>query len=61
MFQTIIISDYIHVQGKLVSALDNGDIIVCTGSRQFVGTPISSMSTQETRTNAAVNSESAAA
>lgn len=61
MLQTIVISDYIHVQGKLVRALDSGEIVVCTGSRQFVGTPISPMSMQEPRSNAAVNSESAAA
>jgi hypothetical protein len=40
MIRTILISDYIQVQGAFVRALDDGKIVVCTGNGQFTGRPI---------------------
>ncbi|MEP2985963.1 MAG: hypothetical protein ABJN39_00070 [Sulfitobacter sp.] len=40
MIRTILISDHIPIQGKLVRALEDGNIVVCTGNDQFVGRPI---------------------
>lgn len=44
MLRTVIVSDYIHVQGTFVRALDDGDIIICTGNRKFLGKPINPLS-----------------
>jgi hypothetical protein len=40
MIRTILISDYIQVQGAFVRALGDGNIVVCTGNGQFTGRPI---------------------
>lgn len=47
MLRTVIVSDYIHVQGTFVRALDDGDIIICTGNRKFLGKPINPPSPSE--------------
>lgn len=39
MIRTIDVSTYIQVQGLFVRALDNGDIVVSIGKREFVGRP----------------------
>ncbi|NUH65511.1 hypothetical protein HTT03_09455 [Sulfitobacter sp. S0837] len=40
MIRTILISDYIQVQGTFVRNLEDGSVVVSTGSGQFAGRPI---------------------
>jgi len=40
MIRTILISDYIQIQGSFVRALEDGRIVVSTGKGQFEGRPI---------------------
>jgi len=40
MIRTILVSDYIQVQGAFVRASDDGNIVVCTGEGKFEGRPI---------------------
>jgi len=40
MIRTILVSDYIQVQGAFVRVSDNGNIVVCTGKGKFEGRPI---------------------
>ncbi len=40
MIRTILVSDYIQVQGAFVRASNDGNIVVCTGEGQFEGRPI---------------------
>ncbi len=40
MIRTILISDYIQVQGAFVRSLGDGKIVVCTGNGKFAGRPI---------------------
>ena len=40
MIRTILVSDYIQVQGAFVRASDGGNIVVCTGKDKFEGRPI---------------------
>lgn len=54
MLRTIFVSDYIHVQGTVVRALDDGDIVICTGNREFLGRPISPLSPFEMASPTAV-------
>ncbi|WP_209219835.1 hypothetical protein [Sulfitobacter sp. R18_1] len=47
MLRTVIVSNYIHVQGTFVRALEDGDIMVCTGNRKFLGKPINPIGPSE--------------
>lgn len=40
MIRTILVSDYIQIQGAFVRASDDGNIVVCTGKDKFEGRPI---------------------
>ncbi|MFG6515464.1 hypothetical protein ACGYK6_16680 [Sulfitobacter sp. 1A15333] len=40
MIRTILISDYIQVQGAFVRSLGDGKIVVCTGNGEYAGRPI---------------------
>jgi|TARA_R100001440_G_scaffold11088_11_gene19926 hypothetical protein len=40
MIRTILISDYIQVQGAFVRSLGDGNIVVCTGNGEYAGRPI---------------------
>ena len=40
MIRTILISNYIQVQGAFVRSLGDGNIVVCTGNGEYVGRPI---------------------
>jgi hypothetical protein len=42
MIRTILISDYIQVQGAFVRDLEDGSIVVSTSSGQFSGRPVRS-------------------
>lgn len=40
MIRTVLISDYIQVQGTFVRDLSDGSVVVSTGNGQFTGRPI---------------------
>lgn len=60
MLRTIIVSDYVHVQGAFVRALAEGDIIVSTGSREFSGRPINFQSLPKLTANASLRTAGSA-
>lgn len=40
MLRTILLSDHIQVQGTLIRTLDDGKIVVSTGTKEFTGVPV---------------------